>query len=134
MKGLEDAFNLAPLPYVQDMNILADDEKRETPQEVIDTAKEHIEAARAMALTAAEDMLLIAQTTQNPKAYEVLNTSIKTYADISMTPVDLEIKKTKIIEQPKDTGDRSVVNQNLFVGSTAELLKIIDNMGKPTSA
>lgn len=85
---------------------------------------------------AVEDMIMIARQSQHPKAYEVLNAAIKTLADVSMSIADLQIKKQKVM--PKEAtpiagettgeGATQVINNNLFVGSTAELQKMLEDM------
>ena len=128
-KQLDDALGLNSVPVVYE------DEKENLPAVVNEQADGDVDAARdglydALSLSqqAVQDMLAIAQQSQHPKAYEILNSSIKTMADISMGLADLQLKKQRLnkgVHQP--AGDGNVTN-NLFVGSTAELQKMLEDM------
>ena len=94
----------------------------------IDYARTTMFDAVVKSQEAVEDMIVIARQSQHPKAYEVLNSAIKTMADVSMNLADLQMKKQRLL-QPKggQPEDGQVIN-NLFVGSTAELQKMLQDM------
>ena len=73
-------------------------------------------------------MIQIAQQSQHPKAYEVLNSLIKTFADVSSGIADLQIKKQKLQGNQSNSDENKTVNNNLFVGSTAELQKMLQDL------
>jgi hypothetical protein len=126
---LDNALGLNSVPVVYD------DEKENLPAVVSEQTDDDVDQARtglydALSLSqqAVQDMLAIAQQSQHPKAYEILNSSIKTMADISMGLADLQLKKQRLnkgVVQPASEGG---VTNNLFVGSTAELQQMIENM------
>ena len=68
-------------------------------------------------------ILELAQETEMPRAYEVAGQLIKNVADATDKLLDLQ-KKLKDIEQEKTKGP-TTVNNALFVGSTAELAKLL---------
>ena len=72
-------------------------------------------------------ILDVAQNSDHPRAYEVAGNLIKNVADISDKLVDLQ-KKMKELDQEKK-GPTSVTNNAMFVGSTAELQKMLKQMG-----
>ena len=72
-------------------------------------------------------ILDVAQNSDHPRAYEVAGNLIKNVADISDKLVDLQ-KKMKESDQEKK-GPTSVTNNAMFVGSTAELQKMLKQMG-----
>lgn len=93
----------------------------------MDFARDNLYDAVIKSQAAVEDMIQIAQQSQHPKAYEVLNSLIKTFADVSTGIVDLQLKKQRLQgKQPEDDG--KTINNNLFVGSTAELQKMLQNL------
>jgi hypothetical protein len=128
-KQLDDALGLNSVPMIYD------DEKENLPAVVSEQVDDDVDQARtglydALTLSqqAVQDMLAIAQQSQHPKAYEILNSSIKTMADISMGLADLQLKKQRLnkgTQQPQ--GDGNVTN-NLFVGSTAELQQMLEDI------
>ena len=72
---------------------------------------------------AIQGALEVAQNTDHPRAYEVAGNLIKNVADITDKLLDTQ-KKLKDIEEEKPKGP-STVNNSVFVGSTAELQKIL---------
>ena len=68
-------------------------------------------------------MLDVAQRSQHPRGYEVVATLINSLASANKDLLDL-IKKKKDLEQ-SNNGGPSTVNNNLYIGSTADLLKLL---------
>ena len=68
-------------------------------------------------------VLELAQESEMPRAYEVAGQLIKNVADATDKLMDLQ-KKLKDVEEEKQKGP-STVNNALFVGSTAELAKLL---------
>lgn len=73
---------------------------------------------------ALSDMLSVAQQSQQPRAYEVVATLLKTIADTNKDLLELQ-KKHKDIENMDGPQTPQTINNNLFVGSTTELQKLI---------
>ena len=59
-----------------------------------------------------------------PRAYEVAGQLIKSVSDATDKLMDLQ-KKLKDVEEEKQSKGPSTVNNALFVGSTAELQKLL---------
>ena len=68
-------------------------------------------------------ILEVAQSSDHPRAYEVAGQLIKSVGDVSDKLLDLQ-KKMKDLDAPVK-GCPTTVNNSLFVGSTAELSKLI---------
>ena len=75
--------------------------------------------------TAIEGILELAKEGEHPRAYEVAGQLIKNVAEVTEKLGDLQEKMKKLKEVP-DHGPKSVTNA-LFVGSTAELQKMLKN-------
>ena len=69
-------------------------------------------------------VLELAQESEMPRAYEVAGQLIKNVADATDKLLDLQ-KKLKEVEEEKQVKGPSTVNNALFVGSTAELAKML---------
>jgi hypothetical protein len=67
-------------------------------------------------------ILELAQESGHPRAYEVAGQLIKSVGDVSDKLMDLQ-KKMKDLDAPQK--GPTTVNNSLFVGSTAELSKLI---------
>lgn len=72
---------------------------------------------------AVENLEAIADQSQHPRAFEVLSTLIKTISDANKDLLDVHEKKKKLIEKEVH---KNTVNNNLFVGSTSDLLKLMN--------
>tara|TARA_R100001443_G_scaffold19568_3_gene31311 strand:+ start:274 stop:699 length:426 start_codon:yes stop_codon:yes gene_type:complete len=75
---------------------------------------------------AIDGILELAQDSEMPRAYEVAGQLIKSVSDATDKLMDLQ-KKLKDVEEDKISKGPSTVNNALFVGSTAELQKLLKN-------
>ena len=71
-------------------------------------------------------ILEVAQDSDMPRAYEVAGQLIKSVSDATDKLMDLQ-KKLKDVEEETQSKGPSTVNNALFVGSTAELQKLLKN-------
>ena len=71
-------------------------------------------------------ILELAQDSEMPRAYEVAGQLIKSVSDATDKLMDLQ-KKLKDVEEESPQKGPSTVNNALFVGSTAELAKLLKN-------
>ena len=69
-------------------------------------------------------ILELAQESEMPRAYEVAGQLIKSVSDATDKLMDLQ-KKLKDVEEETQQKGPSTVNNALFVGSTAELQKLL---------
>ena len=72
-------------------------------------------------------ILELAQDSEMPRAYEVAGQLIKSVSDATDKLMDLQ-KKLKDVEEEKASKGPSTVNNSLFVGSTAELAKMLNSV------
>lgn len=75
---------------------------------------------------AINSVLELAQETESPRAYEVVGQLIKNVSDATDKLMELQ-KKLKDIEEVKSPNGPTNVTNALFVGSTAELSKLLKN-------
>ena len=76
-------------------------------------------------------ILELAQESEMPRAYEVAGQLIKSVSDATDKLMDLQ-KKLKDVEEEKVAKGPSNVTNALFVGSTADLAKLIKKENGPT--
>ena len=74
---------------------------------------------------AATSLLELAQDGQQPRAYEVFGQLIKSVADYTDKLMDIH-QKVKELKKEEKSGPKNVTNA-LFIGSTAELQKLLKN-------
>ena len=75
---------------------------------------------------AVRDALEVAQESGHPRAFEVATNAMKQEADMTDKLMDLQ-KKVKDLDEEK-RGPSKVTNNAMFVGSTAELQKMLKQM------
>ena len=73
---------------------------------------------------AVDGILEVAQASDHPRAYEVAATTIKNVADTADKLIDLQ-KKMKELDAEEKKNTPSTVNNTMFVGSTADLQKML---------
>ena len=76
---------------------------------------------------AVQGALEVAQESGHPRAFEVATNAMKQVADMTDKLMDLQ-KKVKDLDEEK-RGPSKVTNNAMFVGSTAELQKMLKEMG-----
>lgn len=78
---------------------------------------------------AIEELLDVARSSNHPRAYEVAFQGIKNVADITDKLSDLQ-KKMKDLGKEDKKSSPTTVNNTMFVGSTADLAKMLKNASK----
>jgi len=68
----------------------------------------------------------VARESEHPRAFEVLSGMIKNISDVNDRLMDLN-KKKKDIDKKEEIKKIANTTNNLFVGSTADLQKILKN-------
>lgn len=107
-----------------------------------DSAKQDFDFARAnihnMIENGQEAMVKLAQiadSSQHPRAFEVLAKLMDTMLIANEKLLDLQTKIREIDASDSPISDQAkTINNNLFVGSTAELQKVLQDMKKNGSA
>ena len=122
--GLRDALNLPEVQKKENLPAVVEETKGDPLEVDYDEARKNIKDVIGKGKDALEGLLLLAQSTDSPRAYEVVGQLIKTISDVSKDLIDLQ-KRVKDIrgEAPAPS---TIVNNAVFIGSTAELQAIIN--------
>ena len=130
MKQLDNAFNITP-------DVVEDEKVGITPEQKPDRiTKDDItrdyEYTRGNLYSiiekgqeAIDGILELAQESDMPRAYEVAGQLIKSVSDATDKLMDLQ-KKLKDVNEEQQSKGPNTVNNALFVGSTAELAKLLN--------
>ena len=73
--------------------------------------------------------LEVAQESGHPRAFEVATNAMKQVADMTDKLIDLQGKMKKL-DEPTAGATPKTVNNTMFLGSTADLQKMLKEMGK----
>ena len=128
-KGLDDAFNIAgELVETETVGITPEQKPdRLTKSDIekdYDYTRGNLYSIIEKGQEAINGILELAQESEMPRAYEVAGQLIKSVSDATDKLMDLQ-KKLKDVEEETQSKGPSTVNNALFVGSTAELQKML---------
>ena len=90
-------------------------QSKENLQELIDQGKD-----------AMEEILQVAKAGQHPRAFEVYGTLLKNMVDANKELLNIQKQMRDMDGKKKDNGDTKI-DKAIFVGSTAELNKLLNN-------
>ena len=129
MKQLDKTFNLTPEVEVVEKKESVGIQK--PPRFTQDDIEKDYEYTRGNLYSIIEKgqeaingILELAQESEMPRAYEVAGQLIKSVSDATDKLMDLQ-KKLKDVNEEQETKGPTTVNNALFVGSTAELQKLL---------
>ena len=132
MKKLDDAFNISETEVVETEKVGITPEQKPDRITKDDITRDY-EYTRGNLYSiiekgqeAIDGILELAQESDMPRAYEVAGQLIKSVSDATDKLMDLQ-KKLKDVEEENKQKGPSTVNNALFVGSTAELQKLLKN-------
>ena len=125
---LDKTFNITPEVVEEETSVV----KRDIPDRLTkDDITKDYEYTRGNLYSIIEKgqeaingILELAQESEMPRAYEVAGQLIKSVSDATDKLMDLQ-KKLKDVNAEEKQGPTSVTNNALFVGSTADLAKLI---------
>lgn len=100
------------------------DEKDIKPQDDFEFARQNLRNILEKGTIALDKMLEVADMSQHPRSYEVVSTLINSLSASNKDLLELSEKK-KRIEKAETAKDNQTVNNNLFIGSTNDLLKML---------
>tara|TARA_Y100001956_G_C4090861_1_gene172869 strand:+ start:51 stop:479 length:429 start_codon:yes stop_codon:yes gene_type:complete len=134
---LDDAFNITPTEVEVDPTDVKEPVGIQKPDRLTkDDIEKDYEYTRGNLYSIIEKgqeaingILELAQDSEMPRAYEVAGQLIKSVSDATDKLMDLQ-KKVKDVNEDAPQKGPNTVNNALFVGSTAELAKLLKNGAK----
>jgi len=129
MKQLDNAFNITPEVVEEEKVGITPEQKpdRFTKDEITrdyEYTRGNLYSIIEKGQEAIDGILELAQESDMPRAYEVAGQLIKSVSDATDKLMDLQ-KKLKDVNEETQSKGPNTVNNALFVGSTAELAKLI---------
>jgi hypothetical protein len=131
-KNLSQIFDIEPISMEEsspktdtEMVVVEETSEVETDYQ---HARKNIKALTVKGNDALDKLMLVADESEHPRAYEVVATLMKTMADLNKDLLDLQKKKRDLVGKEVVTSDNSInVDKAVFVGSTSDLIKLIKN-------
>jgi uncharacterized protein YsxB (DUF464 family) len=123
------ALNLEPLSTDNAVKSIVAKAHDDSAKNDFEMARSNIHEVIQNGVFAMEKLSQIADASQHPRAFEVLAKLMETMlqANKDLLSLQKDIREIEAKDTPTNDEAKSVTN-NLFVGSTAELQKVIENM------
>jgi hypothetical protein len=96
-----------------------------------DFARENIRELVTQGNQAVNELMLIARDGQHPRAFEVLSGLMKNLADMNKDLLEIQ-KRKKDLAPKAETQNNLNIDKAVFVGSTAQLVKMLKNQKQET--
>lgn len=136
MKQLND--NLSEIFDVMPLEVPKEPPKQEVLPSIIEDTDESVETDFSTARsslknlitkgeTAIDGILQVAAQSEHPRAYEVAATFLKTLSDLNKDLLDIQKKRKELNVKPQEKGGQTNIDKAVFIGSTADLIKMIKN-------
>jgi len=126
-EGLDKAFGSEPSELQKHVEKVKPSLKKTEQEDVIsdyETSRANLHSLVMKGQEAVDGILDVAQASDHPRAYEVAGQLIKNVADTADKLIDLQ-KKMKDLDAEDKKNAPSTVNNTMFIGSTAELQKML---------
>jgi hypothetical protein len=116
---IAQSLDLVPLEINSSVSVI---ERNRKTDEDFEFARSNIIAAIDKGQEALSGILDVATMSQHPRSYEVVATLVKAVADANKDLLELQKRHRDLTGEVPNP---STINNNLFVGSTAELQKLL---------
>ncbi len=127
---LSEVFDVAPIENVQVLPATVVPQQNVNIDYDYETTRSNLHSILAQGQDALAHALSVAKNSEHPRAFEVVGGLMKHLSDINTQLLDLNKKKQQL-DNPKSTNkEGAVTNNSIFVGSTAELSKMINDLKK----
>ena len=125
--GLNDAFGNEPSELAKHVESVKPKlKKTDSPdiQQDYEMSRAQLHNLVMKGQEAVDCILEVAQASDHPRAYEVAGQLIKNVGDVADKLIDLQ-KKMKDLDEDEKKNSPSTVNNTMFIGSTADLQKML---------
>lgn len=131
----------ANLSEIFDVEPIKEETKEETLPAVVeyadpvnadaDFARTNIRDLVLQGNRAVDELMLVARDGQHPRAYEVLSGLMKNLADMNKDLLEIQKRKKDLVPKA-ETQNNLNIDKAVFVGSTAELVKMLKTQKQET--
>ena len=129
---IESALGLPESPPMvqkkQEVEIVHDQSPNTNIDDDFATARNNLHKIIHQGNDALEEALLVAKTSEHPRAFEVVGGLIKTLVDANKDLLDIQkkLKDLKKSDDPKEASSPVQAQNAIFVGNAAELQQLIN--------
>lgn len=129
-KTLADVFNVEPVSEDKKEKLLVlsthynDPDLKQDLTDAYQQSKENLQGIIDQGKEAMEEILEIAKAGQHPRAFEVYGTLLKNMVDANKELLNIQ-KQMREMDEEKKKNSGTNIDKAIFVGSTAELNKLL---------
>ena len=128
MKNLNDklseALDIEPIQITEHLPTVVENGKSAVDDDA-EFARGNIRSLIVKGNKAMDELLLVANASEHPRAYEVAAGLIKNLADLNKDLLEIQKRKKDLLPQESSNAKNINVDKAVFVGSTAELVKLL---------
>lgn len=126
-KNLSDIFDVEPIDIVEHQitTEIVEFSSNNAVESDTEVARDNLKNLLNKGNKAVEELSLVARDSQHPRAYEVLAGMLKNLSEINKDLLEIQKRKQDLMgTKPSNSKDLNI-DKAVFVGSTAELMKLI---------
>lgn len=123
-KSLSEILNVEPIETTSPLPTVLP-ETNGSVEEDASFAQENIKNLIQTGNEALKELSLVAKHSEQPRAYEVIATMIKNVSDLNKDLLEIQKRKKELVTVANNKEVN--IDKAVFVGSTAELMKLIKN-------
>ena len=130
-KALSDVFDITPIPEEKKEKLpvlqtqYGESDLKQDLTDAYQQSKENLQGIIDQGKEAMEDILQIAKAGQHPRAFEVYGTLLKNMVDANKELLAIQKQMREMDENAKKDKGGTQIDKAIFIGSTAELNKLI---------
>jgi hypothetical protein len=134
-KNMEKIFDVTPVEVTESKPLVPiknNSDELDLKQDLTDAyeqSKSNLQDIIDQGKDAMDEILQIAKAGQHPRAFEVYGTLLKNMVEANDRLLKMQKEMREMDGKKKDNGDTKI-DKAIFVGSTAELSKILKNNGQ----
>lgn len=127
-ENLSTIFDVEPIEIVEEKTTgqiveVSSNNSVETDTEI---ARDNLKNLLNKGNKAIEELAVVARDSQHPRAYEVLGGMLKSLADMNKDLLEIQKRKQDLLGTKTANSKDVNIDKAVFVGSTAELMKLIN--------
>jgi hypothetical protein len=130
--NLSDIFDVEPIREEEKTMLLPVTVEDSDPiNSDADFARNNIRELVTQGNQAVDELMLIARDGQHPRAFEVLSGLMKNLADMNKDLLEIQKRKKDLVPKAESQNNLNI-DKAVFVGSTAELVKMLKTQKQET--
>lgn len=127
---LSEIFDVEPIPMSEPepaKNEIVEVKTDSVVEQDTEFARNNLRALLTQGDSALKELAAVARDSQHPRAYEVMAGMLKNLSDMNKDLLEIQKKKQDLTGVKESTSKDVNIDKAVFVGSTAELMKLIKN-------